>query len=229
MQSRDKSICDFNSSPEDKELNQFYSEIEIPEPITNELRPITLFASNQIETTLPYNHQETNFASRSNRTQETAPYHQDHQEQTLLPIDTLIRKRKKMEVNKVTESTVLDDIDNLDSKISAIYDLEQSKNEIPHQKKKETKGITATLPNGAICIFPKQKHFGPNSFGLIIDTTNHLITIKVEQSEEVRCFTVEVLYQFIGMPTHSFKFSHCPVPQSESEVPKNIETINKFL
>jgi hypothetical protein len=215
MPSGDRNKQDFNSSPEDKELNQFYSQLEIPNHNICQLPPTSLFTSTLKETT---------FASTEEVNQENST--QEQQQKTLLTMETLVRKRKTIELIDIDSN--MHQNDNLDTKMPALNVGAQINNNASVLNEITKKNSTARLPTGAIHIFPEQIHYGPNSFGIVISTCGTVITTKVAQSDEGTNFTVDVLYQFNGMPSHSFKFSHCPEKNIDGVVSDNIETIYSF-
>ena len=79
-------------------------------------------------------------------------------------------------------------------------------------------------PRGAIHVFPSQPHYGSNEFYMKIIDGEYLITTKVIPSTKEQSFNVEVIYQFYGLPKHSFKFSHCPTVSKNDKKQTNIDS-----
>jgi hypothetical protein len=188
MPTETKNVEQFNSSPEDKELNQYISDIILPISNTAGVPQSPLFSSQVDTSTLQPSYMLS-----------SVTFTQEQNEKT--PIDNIIKKQKTLNVTTTNQLNMSDTI------------IAKSTN------------INVTLtPKGAIHVFPLQPHYGPNEFQMKIIDGEYLITTKVIPSTQEQNFNVEVIYQFYGLPKHSFKFSHCPSVSNNDNETTNIDS-----
>lgn len=252
MSEESRTYEQFNSSPEDKQLNQIFIGLELPYFPIETLTPVLLFASSQSETTFASHSEHHHQNKMLNKKQRTIEHTTKASNEIDDDLDSKPSAANKREQSKSEIEPQLD----LDAKPVAVNEIEQNKNETETQKETMNENTTSCLQvngieqsenetetqeettnnntpsyllNGVIHILPNQIHFGPNSFNMVISTDGTVISTNVTQVQEGNNFTVDVVYQFVnGLPSHTFKFSYCPVQKFDGVDSDNIEKIYNF-
>jgi hypothetical protein len=223
MSTEDNNIHQFNSSPEDKELNQYIADIVIPTTTAFRVAESALFSSQYNTSTLQPSYMFSTVSLPQDHKRQTNQVNVENKKQKTLNENTssiLITSDTNMNLSEDTTDSKPAAVDTKCINTTIVSDM--NKNEVITDSKTAaitTKSINTNVmltPKGAIHVF-SQPHYGSNEFQMKIIDGDYLITTKVIPSSKEHNFNVEVIYQFYGVPKHSFKFSHCPLSNNEEK------------
>jgi hypothetical protein len=222
MSTEENNMQQFNSSPEDKELNQYIADIIIPTTAASGVAKSPLFSSQVNTSTLQPSYMFSSFSFSQDSKREMNQVFVENKKQKALEENTtseLTASDTNMDTSEVITDSKPETVKTkcmnttINSTMNTSEDITDSKPAAINTKCLNTNVMLS--PRGAIHVFPSQPHYGSNEFQMKIIDGEYLITTKIIPSKQKHNFNVEVLYQFYGKPKHSFKFSHCPVSNND--------------